>query len=117
MEQGIQGAFGSFLTETGTWWGVERLKDKSGKWYQQSTDIDVVGISSIENTAVIGECKFRNEKIDKGIYETLISRSRLIPGKYNIIKYFLFSLSGFTDWFDKIDRTNLVLITVDDMFK
>jgi len=30
------------------------------------------GISSIENTAVIGECKFKNEKIDKGIYETLI---------------------------------------------
>ena len=91
LEQGIQGVFGSFLTETGTWWGVEHLKDASGKWYQQSTDIDVVGISSIENTAVIGECKFKNEKIDKGIYETLISRSRLISGKYNIIKYLLFS--------------------------
>ncbi len=117
LEQGIQGVFGSFLTETGTWWGVEHLKDASGKWYQQSTDIDVVGISSIENTAVIGECKFKNEKIDKGIYETLISRSRLISGKYNIIKYLLFSLSGFSDWFDKIDKTNLVLITVDDMFK
>ncbi|MCR5625032.1 MAG: ATP-binding protein [Lachnospiraceae bacterium] len=117
LEQGIQGLFGAFLTETGTWWGVEHIKDKSGKWYQQPTDIDVVGISSIDNKAVIGECKFKNEKTDKSIYETLISKSGLISGKYNIIKYLLFSLSGFTDWYDKIDKTNLVLITVDDMFK
>nr|WP_081843193.1 DUF234 domain-containing protein [Butyrivibrio sp. WCE2006] len=117
LEQGIQGAFGSFLTETGTWWGVEQLQDAEDKWYQQATDIDVVGISTIDKTAVIGECKFKNEKIDKGIYETLIGRARLISGKYNITKYLLFSLSGFTDWFNDIDKTNLVLITVDDMYK
>ncbi|WP_408072373.1 ATP-binding protein [Butyrivibrio sp. JL13D10] len=117
LEQGIQGTFGSFLTETGTWWGVEQLQDAEGKWYQQATDIDVVGISTIDKTAVIGECKFKNEKIDKGIYETLIGRARLISGKYNITKYLLFSLSGFTDWFNDIDKTNLVLITVDDMYK
>jgi len=117
LEQGIQGAFGSFLTETGTWWGVEQLQDAEGKWYQQATDIDVVGISTIDKTAVIGECKFKNEKIDKGIYETLVGRARLISGKYNITKYLLFSLSGFTDWFNDIDKTNLVLITVDDMYK
>ncbi len=109
--------WGSEVSSIGTWWGVERLKDTSGKWYQQPTDIDVVGISSIENTAVTGECKFKNEKIYKGIYEALISRSRLISGKYNIIKYLLFSLSGFTDWFDKTNKTDLILITVDDMFK
>ena len=117
LEQGIQGAFGSFLTETGTWWGVEQLQDAEDKWYQQATDIDVVGISTIDKTAVIGECKFKNDKIDKGIYETLIGRARLISGKYNITKYLLFSLSGFTDWFNDIDKTNLVLITVDDMYK
>ena len=117
LEQGIQGAFGSFLTETGTWWGVEQLQDAEDKWYQQATDIDVVGISTIDKTAVIGECKFKNEKIDKGIYEPLVGRARLISGKYNITKYLLFSLSGFTDWFNDIDKTNLVLITVDDMYK
>ncbi len=56
--------------------GVEHLKGASGKWYQQSTDIDVVGISAIENTAVIGECKFKNERIDKGIYEHIILCAR-----------------------------------------
>ncbi len=37
--------------------------------------------------------------------------------KYNIAKYLLFSLSGFTDWFEETDMTNLVLITVNDMYK
>ena len=116
LEHGIQGAFGSFITETGTWWGVEQLQDDTGKWYQQATDIDVVGLSTVDNTAVIGECKFKNEKIDRGVYETLLGRARLIAGKYNVTKYLLFSLSGFTDWFDTQDKTNIVLITVEDMY-
>lgn len=116
LEHGIQGAFGSFITEAGTWWGVEQLQDDTGKWYQQATDIDVVGLSTVDNTAVIGECKFKNEKIDRGVYETLLGRARLIAGKYNVTKYLLFSLSGFTDWFDTQDKTNIVLITVEDMY-
>ena len=116
LEHGIQGAFGSFITEVGTWWGVEQLRDDTGKWYQQATDIDVVGLSTVDNTAVIGECKFKNEKIDRGVYETLLGRARLIAGKYNVTKYLLFSLSGFTDWFDTQDKTNIVLITVEDMY-
>jgi len=116
LEQGIIGAFGSFLTQTGTWWGMEQLQDDKGKWYQQATDIDVVGISSVDNTAVIGECKFKNEKIDKGIYETLIGRAKLISGKYHVTRYLLFSLSGFTDWFVTADKTNMVLVTLDDMY-
>ena len=116
LEHGIQGEFGSFITEAGPWWGVEQLQDDTGKWYQQATDIDVVGLSTVDNTAVIGECKFKNEKIDRGVYETLLRRARLIAGKYNVTKYLLFSLSGFTDWFDTQDKTNIVLITVEDMY-
>ena len=116
LEHGIQGAFGSFITEVGTWWGVEQLQDDTGKWYQQATDIDVVGLSTVDNIAVIGECKFKNEKIDRGVYETFLGRARLIAGKYNVTKYLLFSLSGFTDWFDTQDKTNIVLITVEDMY-
>ena len=116
LEHGIQGAFGSFLTEVGTWWGVEQLQDDTGKWYQQATDIDVVGLSTVDNTAVIGECKFKNEKIDRGVYETLLRKARQIAGRYNVTKYLLFSLSGFTDWFDTQDKTNIVLITVEDMY-
>ena len=117
LEQGIRGAFGPFLTNVGTWRGVERLQDEDGRWYQQAADIDVVGISDIDRMAVAGECKFKNERIDKDVYETLVRRTSQISGKYVIGKYLLFSLSGFTKWFDTADRSNLLLITVEDMYR
>ena len=90
MEQGIKGEFGSFITKTGTWWGVEQMTDEEGKRYRQSADIDVVGISSVDKKAVIGECKFKKEKIDKEIYETLIRRSKLLSANYIVTKFLLF---------------------------
>ena len=116
LEQGIQGTYGSFLTQTGTWWGVEQIIDEDGKRYSQSADIDVVGISSVDKTAVVGECKFKNEKIDKEIYETLLRRSKLLSGNYHIIRFLLFSLSGFTKWFDKADIQNTIKIRVEDLY-
>ena len=116
LEQGIMGTFGSFITETGTWWGTEQMTDDDGKKYQQSADIDIVGISSVDKTAVCGECKFKNEKIDKEIYETLVRRSRLLSGNYIVTKYLLFSLRGFSKWFDKADKSNLRLFTVQDLY-
>lgn len=116
FEHGIQGRFGSFMTEVGTWWGMEQLIDEEGKRASQTADIDVVGISSLDNTAVIGECKFMNSKTDKEIYDTLIRRSKLISGKYRIIKYILFSLKGFTNWFEKAAITDVELVTLEDMY-
>ncbi len=116
FEHGIQGRFGSFMNEVGTWWGMELLIDEEGKRTSQTADIDVVGISSLDNTAVIGECKFKNSKTDKEIYDTLIRRSKLISGKYRIIKYILFSLKGFTNWFEKAAITDVELVTLEDMY-
>ncbi len=116
LEKGIQGTYGSFLTQTGTWWGVEQIIDEDGKKHSQSADIDVVGISSVDKTAVIGECKFRNEKMDNEIYETLLRRSKLLSGNYHVICFLLFSLSGFTQWFDKEDIQNTIKITVEDLY-
>lgn len=116
LEQGIKGAYGSFLTQTGTWWGVEQVTDEEGKRYTQSADIDVVGISFVDKTAVIGECKFKNEKFDKEIYETLVRRSKLLSGNYHVTQFLLFSLSGFTKWFDKEDIPNTVKITIEDLY-
>ena len=116
LEKGIQGEYGSFLTKTGTWWGVEQLTDAEGKKYTQSADIDVVGISSVDKSAVIGECKFKNEKIDKEIYETLLRRSKLLSDNYHVVCFLLFSLSGFTKWFDKEDLKNTVKLTADDLY-
>lgn len=116
LEQGIQGRFDSFITDVGTWWGVETVKNQKGEMVQQSADIDVVAISEIDKCAVVGECKFKNEKIDKGIYETLLRRSGLISGKYKVSKYIFFSLSGYTDWFDTLQDNQVVLLSLNDLY-
>lgn len=115
LKEGICGAFGNTLTEVGTWWGTEILLRGSEK-VQQSADIDVVGISELDKTAVLGECKFKNEKIDKIVYDTLLRRSAVISGKYRIIRFLFFSLSGYTSWFDSIQNNDIALLTLDDLY-
>ncbi|MCD7805785.1 MAG: ATP-binding protein [Lachnospiraceae bacterium] len=116
LEQGIQGVFDNFLTRVGTWWGVETLDSSAGK-YQQAADIDVVGISEIDKTVILGECKFRKEKIDKQVYDTLIRRSSVIQGKYRILRYVFFSLSGYTDYFQTLSGNDIKLLTLDDLYR
>ena len=117
LNAGLDGKLNCFVTETGTWWGIESLQDKEGKWYTQSADVDVVGISAVDRAVVVGECKFKNEKIDKNIYETLVRRSKVIPCKYPVVQYLLFSLSGYTDWVEEnVDKKNVALLTLDDWY-
>ena len=100
LKQGIKGEFDCFITTVGSWWGSETILNDNGEKVVQSADIDVVALSEIEKKAAIGECKFKNEKVDKGIHDTLLRREKLISSKYKVVKLILFSLSGFTDWFD-----------------
>lgn len=81
LKAGLDGKLSCFVTEVGTWWGTELL-DMDGVKRNQSADIDVVGLSSVDRKIIVGECKFKNEKLDKGII--------------------LFSLSGFSQFFCRI---------------
>lgn len=76
----------------------------------------MVGLSEPEKKVVLGECKFK-EKIDKKVYETLIRRGNQIKLKYHIEKYVLFSMSGFTEWFDSLEDNNVVLFTLEDLYQ
>lgn len=116
LEQGIQGHFDSFLTKVGTWWGTETILNQKGEKVQQSADIDVVAISEIDKAAVLGECKFKNEKIDKGVYDTLLRRAVLISGKYKVTKYIFFSLSGYTEWFQTLHDDRVMLLSLKDLY-
>lgn len=117
LKHGIEGEYGCFLTSVGSWWGVENIADKDGNIRSQSADIDVVAISDIDKQAVIGECKFKNEKINKGIYETLIRRGKLITSKYKVSKYIFFSLSGYTDWFENLKNEDVLLLILDSLYE
>ena len=114
---GITGEYDCFITSVGTWWGVENIKDEDSNSRTQSADIDVVALSLTEKKAVIGECKFKNEKIDKGVYDTLIRRSKLISSKYKISRCLFFSLSGYTEWFSNFDDDKAILLTLDSLYK
>jgi len=117
LNAGLDGKLNCFVSETGTWWGTESLQDKESKWYTQSADVDVVGISTSDKGMVVGECKFKNEKMDKNVYETLVRRGKVIPCKYPVVQYLLFSLSGYTEWIEQnVDRRNVALLTLDDLF-
>lgn len=117
LMKGITGEYGSFITSVGTWWGVENITEKDGEVRAQSADIDVVALSEVDKKAVVGECKFKNEKIDKGIYDTLIRRSKLISAKYKVSKYIFFSLSGYTDWYDSLADEDVLLLTLDSLYE
>lgn len=117
LRKGIEGEFDCFITNVGNYWGNENIVDKYGIKKTQSCDIDVVGLSDVDKKAVIGECKFTNEKIDKNVYDTLARRGNLITGKYHVTKYLFFSLSGYTSWFDELNDNNVVLFTLDSLYE
>ena len=117
LQHGILGEFDCFITSVGSWWGTEIIVNADGEKKGQSADIDVVALSEIEKKAVVGESKFKNEKIDRGVYETLLRRANVLSSKYTITKYMLFSLSGYTKWFDDLKDNRVRRISLDDMYQ
>lgn len=117
LKHGIAGEYDCFITSVGTWWGTENISAGKGEKRYQSADIDIVALSEIDKKAVIGECKFKNEKIDKGIYETLIRRGNLISAKYEITKYLFFSLSGYSEWVENLSGKDVILLTLDSLYE
>ncbi len=70
----------------GRWWGNDPKEKKQ-------TEIDIMGEQD-KDTALFGECKWTNEKVDLSVLETLLKRSKLFS--YTNVYYYLFSKTGFT---------------------
>lgn len=70
----------------GRWWGNDPIQ-------KSQAEIDIMGEQD-SDSALFAECKWRNEKVDLDILETLIGRSKLF--RYKKVHYYLFSKSGFT---------------------
>ena len=70
----------------GRWWGNDPKEKKQ-------TEIDIMGEQD-KDTALFGECKWTNEKVDLSVLETLVKRSKLFS--YTNVYYYLFSKTGFT---------------------
>ena len=70
----------------GRWWGNDPVEKKQ-------TEIDIMGEQD-KDTALFGECKWTNEKVDLGVLEIIVKRSRIFS--YTNVHYYFFSKSGFT---------------------
>ena len=95
------------FTSLGRWWGnnpKERIQE----------EIDIMGEQD-KNTALFAECKWTNEKVDIGVLETLVKRSKLFP--YKNVHYYLFSKTGFTQGCmnQATEMVNVTLVCHEDM--
>ena len=70
----------------GRWWGNDPVE-------KAQAEIDILGEQD-KTTALFGECKWTNERVDLGVLETLVHRSHLF--QHSKVYCFLFSKSGFT---------------------
>lgn len=91
----------------GRWWGNDPRT-------RSQTEIDIMGEQD-KDTALFGECKWTNEKVDLGVLDTLIERSKLF--NYHKVQLYLFAKAGFTK--GCVDRAaelgNVTLVTYDDI--
>lgn len=82
------------FSSLGRWWGNDPVE-------KSQAEIDILAEQD-KNTALFGECKWTNEKVDLGVLETLVKRSELFS--YKEAHYYLFAKSGFTK--GCVDRAN-----------
>jgi hypothetical protein len=104
-----QGRIKTEFTDLGRWWGND-AKNKC------EAEIDIMGTDGV-NSALFCECKWTNKKIDIGILNTLVERSRLFH--YENMHFYVFSKSGFTKGcFEQANEMgNAVLVTFDEIMK
>lgn len=97
------------FTSLGRWWGNNPMA-------RNQTEIDIMGEQD-KNTALFGECKWTNEKVNLGVLETLVQRSKLFP--YQRVHLYLFSKTGFTKGcMDKAEELgNVTLVTYEDILR
>lgn len=95
------------FTSLGRWWGTDPIQ-------KAQTEIDIMGEQD-KNTAVFGECKWTNEKVDQSVLELLMKRSHLFS--YKNMYYYLFAKSGFTQGcIDKAaELGNVTLVSYTDI--
>jgi len=97
------------FSSLGRWWGNDPIE-------KSQAEIDILAEQD-RNIALFGECKWTNEKVDLGVLESLVKRSRLFP--YQKVPFYLFAKSGFTK--GCIDTAgemgNVALVSYKDMLR
>lgn len=94
---------------------LEVQYNKIGRWWNNSDEIDIVGLNEDKNEIIFGECKYYKDGKQMGakVFYDLKEKSKLVEWKKENRRenFVLFSVSGYTDELKKIakDRKNLIL--------
>ena len=84
--------------------------DDEGK--PKQVEVDIVGKEG-NNVLIIGECKFKNEKVDKDAFESFLEKVHYIKSKKPLLC--MFSLNGYTDYV-KENADDVLLLSIEDLY-
>lgn len=87
------------------------IVDHNGK--RKSIEIDLLGMDG-KDILLIGECKFRHEKVDKSVFEAFLEKAYSLNTRKALIC--MFSLSGYTEYVME-HSSSVLLITIEDMYR
>lgn len=75
------------------------LLERVGRWWDNSHEIDVVGLSEKDDLLVVGECKFWKGPVGSNILYQLEQKTTFVEWHKDSRKiiYVIFSVNGFTD--------------------
>lgn len=104
----LEGKCAVNFSALGRWWGTNPKT-------RTQEEIDIMGTD--KDAALFAECKWTNEKIDRGVLETLVERSALFQFKRT--HFYLFSKSGFTKGCieQAAEMGNVTLVEYEEMLK
>ena len=69
-----------------------------GRWWRDGKEIDIVGADSERRHCLVGECKYRNEKVGMKVLRSLQAKCEDLPVAEDAdFDYWIFSRKGFED--------------------
>ena len=106
------------LHKFGRWWGkVNRKIEENGKvkFRAEETEIDILGFDEGSKNYFVGECKYKNSKVELIVLEQLKEKVECISRSKNL-NIALFSKSGFTKGVEeKENEKECTLYTLKDI--
>ena len=83
---------------------------KIGRWWDNKNEIDILALD--EKNILLGECKFKNSKVNISDYNNLKMKYKSDKNIY----YYLFSKSGFSEELIKLSETeNIELVSLETL--
>ncbi len=73
--------------------------DQVGSAWTRKTQVDVVGVNTMEKTLILGECKWSPQRVGPGVLDDLVAKTvEIVPRQGNWTVYYLaFARGGWTE--------------------